>query len=442
MNRFHQAAALFTLAFAASCTEQGDETSYFKTQNTSQSATASTTVVVRERWLAYLADELTTGPGGTDFNGDSDEFDQIAVLINMVSERQTRLGVAAQELAVIGKHLYLVTDEVLDGRNWNGDGDSLDLVLLTTPCENAAFTTVQYVATLTRAGTGSRMLSTDNDRLLYTDDPSTDPLLGAETSLSMIKLSGGVPQAPVRLLNEDNLTTLQPRLMGRSAGIVAVLLDESVELRDLNGDADAADSFVLGLVDTTATTPEVKSVGLALSGGATPFAALDITGGETVVAARQPAVQVGELVEAQVVLHALVRALAHLAQVGVGVVLRAARHHGRTGLGAEVVRRGVVAASGGGHHQHDRHGEARQLAGQATGARAHGATVPAGSRPASSRARATTASSIGSVSRPVKVFCWLTWYEQRIVRPSPAGTSSPWANRGRGRTPSRPATTP
>ena len=29
--------------------------------------------------------------------------------------------------------------------------------------------------------------------------------------------------------------------------------------------------------------------------------------------------------------------------------------------------------------------------------------------PASSRARARTASSMGSVSLPVKVFCWLTW---------------------------------
>ena len=45
--------------------------------------------------------------------------------------------------------------------------------------------------------------------------------------------------------------------------------------------------------------------------------------------------------------------------------------------------------------------------------------------PASWRARVKTASSMGSVSFPVKVFCWLGWYEQITVRPSPAGVSTP-----------------
>ncbi len=60
-------------------------------------------------------------------------------------------------------------------------------------------------------------------------------------------------------------------------------------------------------------------------------------------------------------------------------------------------------------------------------------------------ARANTASSMGSVSRPVKVFCWLTWYEHTMVREGRSAdvgtdTSSPWANRGRGRTPTRALT--
>ena len=37
------------------------------------------------------------------------------------------------------------------------------------------------------------------------------------------------------------------------------------------------------------------------------------------------------------------------------------------------------------------------------------------------RARANTASNMGSVSTPVKVFCWLGWYEHRSVRPSGSG---------------------
>jgi hypothetical protein len=272
------------LLLVSACTQQGDETFLFRPKNTRQSVTGAAPVVVRERWLAYLADELTTGAGGSDFNGDGDQVDQVAVIVNMVSDRQVRLDVAAQELALIGKHLYLVTDEVLDGQDWNGDADMLDLVLLHTPAENALPSTVEYVADLARTSSGPRILRTDNDRLFYTEDPSADPLMGAETSLSMIRLVTGVPQPPVRLLNDDNLTTLQPLLMAVREDVVVALIDETVEGSDHNGDGDATDAFVLALVDSTLTTPTVKNVALAVPGATAPVDALDISGGETVVA--------------------------------------------------------------------------------------------------------------------------------------------------------------
>ena len=52
---------------------------------------------------------------------------------------------------------------------------------------------------------------------------------------------------------------------------------------------------------------------------------------------------------------------------------------------------------------------------------------------ARSTARAKMASSIGSVSRPVNVFCWLGWNEHSSGRaqPRPSATSTPWPNRGR-----------
>ena len=59
-------------------------------------------------------------------------------------------------------------------------------------------------------------------------------------------------------------------------------------------------------------------------------------------------------------------------------------------------------------------------------------------RPASSRARKKIWSSIGSVSLPVKVFCWLGWNEHRTVGP-PVATSTPWPKRGRGAGRSTPA---
>ena len=55
--------------------------------------------------------------------------------------------------------------------------------------------------------------------------------------------------------------------------------------------------------------------------------------------------------------------------------------------------------------------------------------------PASATARAKTASSIGSVSRPVNVFCWLGWNEHSSVGPPGTATSTPCPKRGRGRTP-------
>jgi hypothetical protein len=202
----------------------------------------------------------------------------------LVSEREARLDAAAQELAVIGKHLYLVTDEALDEKDWNNDSDQLDLVLLHTTCENASPTTLQYVATLARTGSGPHMLASDNDRLFFTEDPSADPLTGNETSIDMIKLASGAPLAPQRLLNEDGLTTLQPLLMTTKEDIVFALLDETIEGRDSTGTPTRTDGFVLALFDSTSNLPQIKSVGLALENATSPVAALDTTNGETVVA--------------------------------------------------------------------------------------------------------------------------------------------------------------
>jgi hypothetical protein len=281
-RRLSAVALLVTLA---ACTEKGDETFLFRPSSTRQAVTGTTPIDVRERWLAYLADELTTGPGGSDFNGDTDTIDQIAVLVNMVAEHTARLDVAAQEVAVIGKHLYLVTDESADDDDWNNDGDELDLVLLHTACEGASSSTVGFVATLARTGPGPRMLKSENERLFFVEDPTATPLAGAETSLDMIRLSSaGAPLAPERLLNEAGNATLQPRLAATEERIVFALLDETVEGGDLNGDGDASDNFVLALLDSLAANPEVKSTRLAMSGAAAPLDALDISSGETLVA--------------------------------------------------------------------------------------------------------------------------------------------------------------
>ena len=63
---------------------------------------ATTPILVRERQLAFLADELTTAAGGTDMNGDGDKLDRIAMIVDMVNGSEVRLDVAARELALVG----------------------------------------------------------------------------------------------------------------------------------------------------------------------------------------------------------------------------------------------------------------------------------------------------------------------------------------------------
>ena len=58
--------------------------------------------------------------------------------------------------------------------------------------------------------------------------------------------------------------------------------------------------------------------------------------------------------------------------------------------------------------------------------------------PASAAARWNTASSIGRVSRPVNVFCWLGWYEERSTSPEASRCSAPCANDGLGRATANP----
>lgn len=275
---------VLALPVFAACVQEDDPTFQFNPRSAVHSTPSASKFVVRERKLAYLADELTTGAGGTDLNGDADKTDRVAVVADMVSNAFVVLAVQAEELALVGTNLYIVCDEVFDGQDWNSDTDSLDLVLLRVGTTAPAAVGVTYIDTLRRTASGPRMLATSNDKLFYCQDPGAAPLAGAETAIAMIRIVSGVPAAPVRLVNEDGANTLTPSLMGEDNGIVFVTLDESDEARILNADGDQTDDFVLALFDSGATSPEIKSTGHAIADASTPFRALGISGGERVVA--------------------------------------------------------------------------------------------------------------------------------------------------------------
>jgi len=274
------AVALFSTACTP--TDSSSDTLFFEAMSTKQSVTPATPLVIQERWLAYLADEASTGAGGTDYNGDGDFTDQIAVVVNMATRAQVVLNTSADELAIIGSQIYLVTDEAKDDQDWNLDGDTAapdDLVLLQVNGNNAGPGQVTFVATLNPAVTGPHMIASNN-RLFFQELPSV-PLVAPQTALEYVTTSA--PTVPVRISNADLTQTATPQLSAADEGMLFVTLDENVEGRDVNGDGDTTDAFCLALVDTTVTTPKVREVGLSVASATSPVRAFDRGTGDWVV---------------------------------------------------------------------------------------------------------------------------------------------------------------
>ena len=73
MNRIARSLILAAPIALAACVEQEDTSLLFQARSSTVSSGASTPILVRERRLAFLADELTTGLGGTDMNEDGDK---------------------------------------------------------------------------------------------------------------------------------------------------------------------------------------------------------------------------------------------------------------------------------------------------------------------------------------------------------------------------------
>src|SRR5688572_22195481 len=150
MNTRRLVLTLSALALAplASCIEEGEGTFLYQVRNTRVSVSGNTRIQMRERWLAFLADELTTGAGGTDVNSDQDVADQFPVVVNMATRTERRAPVAAREVAILGTTVFFVVDEVEDERDWSGDGDTVapdDLVLLRAPAGNVELSSLTFV---------------------------------------------------------------------------------------------------------------------------------------------------------------------------------------------------------------------------------------------------------------------------------------------------------
>ncbi len=235
------------------------------------SAAFATPIVTRGTLAMYFASEATTGATGRDMNGDGDTMDRVAVFVRGSGEALT--GVATNSFQLTSYAAYLVVDEDLDGRDWNFDGLTNDLVLLVSVGGFPSF-----VSTL-NATTANQLFATD-DRFYFKNVPAGG-LLPGETDL--LYTTAFSPFVPTRLLSADVTNTLEPTVFASDEGLTFLAQNESTEGRDLNGDGDQNDGFVVGLLDETDPGAAVVNTGLAVSNGSTPVRAMARGAGDWLV---------------------------------------------------------------------------------------------------------------------------------------------------------------
>ncbi len=256
-----------------------DDEAPFTVFTTHESSAATTRVVFSGTNFAFLASEATKGAGGTDLNGDGDMIDSGVILVDVTSKAETNLGVAADEIAWVQGHLYVVVDESEDVQDWDGDGDTgaddLSLLHWTTGMADPVF-----VAAL--EGVGPAVIVAASDRLFFVEQPTAAPGIGL-TSLQQIEIAA--PELPLPLsTSSDAANGLQPRLLGIDEGLVFAYASELVDGVDLNGDLDLTDGFVLLLIDGTIANPIVDLTGLGLRDEDTAFRANARAAGDWLVA--------------------------------------------------------------------------------------------------------------------------------------------------------------
>ncbi len=242
------------LLLLASCSNSSSTTGTFTVTNTSFAVAAGSPVAISGRRIAVLADEATTGAGGSMLNGDLDTTDSVAFVIDSVSKVETPLGVAARSLAWIGDELFLTVSEAADGREWNGDAMlNSDVLLHWNPLmAMPAFSAVIETGSVPTVASGR----------LYAQSPTTP--VGATMS-NLFFVDDVAPTVPVFVVTRDTTAELTLAIHSVQSGLLVLLANEVVQGRDLNGDTDSMDTAVLVLLDATNVAGVARSTRLALA---------------------------------------------------------------------------------------------------------------------------------------------------------------------------------
>ncbi len=251
-------------ALLAACSSGSSSSDSFVIHDTTVAVAGTTRIAISAHNLAFLASEGTTGPTGTDFNGDGDFIDSIAVAVDMGAHTQTILNVAALDLAWIGNELYLAVDEGLDSHDWNNDLDQADIVLLHW---SASANALVYVDDL-KSSSLPQFVSIGTN-LFYT--AAATP---AGPTLSNLRvISSNLPLVSNMVATQDLTAELTVEILAQDEGLLFLGLDEVQNGRDLNTDGDSLDTHVLALLDGTFATSVIRNTELALGSGSGPFRA-------------------------------------------------------------------------------------------------------------------------------------------------------------------------
>lgn len=261
--------------------DEDDDEAFIVRSTGHAAATGGTPLLGSGPWLAYLLSEAAQGSGGgTDFNEDGDMLDSIAVRVNTDSRSRTVLDVAAESLLLVRRTMFLVVDEAQDDTDWNADLDTTDRVLLyLTP--NA--TTPVFLDDLDANATTPALAIGGT----VTYQVPTAPTVDMETNLRTVTVpsNGAAPGTPdmVFATTDPTMDGISFSMSGSEGDIIFLTSDEAVD-GDLNGDGDATDANIFGVLDAGAAMPEAVCSCLALGAASSPTAAPVSSGGEWLVA--------------------------------------------------------------------------------------------------------------------------------------------------------------
>lgn len=226
-------------------------------------------------FAAFLVDEASQGPGnlGADLNGDGDMLDTLVAIVDVTGCMTVTVGIGnADPTAAFAVSAntpftcYYVDESLVGAGPLNGDGDTTDFV----PTVNTGGGEV-VPGTGLNGGPGARFAFADGPKLLYVaseegavdrngDGDTTDTEVLHWTD-AVAAPATSIPVPPPAGLPLAGLTLDGGSAAHIAAGWLSIVVSETANGTDLNGDTDTSDAVFM-LVDLTATPPVVHNTGL------------------------------------------------------------------------------------------------------------------------------------------------------------------------------------